>query len=466
MERVASGSDGHGCDLGAVPASFVGRHEDVGGPGGSGREGDGVGTRRERGVVGQANISEREIAKSGILVEIESDLSDPDAAPARLVDRGFVVDCAGRVRRQVDRHVVASRIDDDVLRLTPDLAALVEPRKPGNHAATGSIGKAEPAAVADVDGRPVVPVGDQRGSHWELDERVVVERLSAVGTTTEAGVDDVAGADDVVATGHVPRVTRHCCVVRSANIARAQHTDDRRSRRRKRGIGAAQTNPIELDRESSSGSREPSSKYLKSDDLSGPRGLAAGQARAGEIDVVNDPTGLGGERNDTCEARIREELHAHVLLLVDVHRERKVRIDRRVDRLQQTIPAPRQFSAPRANELDRRAALSVDGQHSPAHRNTEAALGTNRRDRRHILVVREVPRVTEHIGGVVAARRECRRRRCGQCTRELSRMGRRAIDDDDGRQQANSDCSTQRAAFHSDLLRNSPLEYRHVQQSA
>ena len=90
----------------------------------------------ERGIVGQANVAECEGAHTGILVEVEAELSNADAAPARLVDGVLVVDHAWRVRRQVDRHVVAAGVNDDVLRLAPDLAALVEPRKAGDHAAT------------------------------------------------------------------------------------------------------------------------------------------------------------------------------------------------------------------------------------------------------------------------------------------------------------------------------------------
>ena len=81
-------------------------------------------------------------------------------------------------------------------------------------------------------------------------------------------------------------------------------------------------------------------------------------------------------------------------------------------------------------------------------------------------VVGEVPRVTEHIAGVVAAGRECRGRGRRQRARRLRRMRGRAVADDNGGQQANNYCSTERAAFHSDLLTNSPLEYRHVLHSA
>ena len=243
----------------------------------------------------------------------------------------------GGIRRQVDRHVVAAGVDDDVLRLTPDLAALVEPRKASHHASARSIGEAESAAVADVDGEPVIPVRDQRCTQRQLDKRVIVERLTGVAVTSEAGISDVAGADDVVATRHVPGVARHGCVIGSTNIAWAQHTHDWRRRWRHRGIGAIQTRPVELNCESA-GSRETSpGDDLQADDLARPRSLTPCSAGTGEINIVDDPPGFGGERYEALQTGLREELHAHVALLTKVHRERQTLVDRRIDRLQQTI---------------------------------------------------------------------------------------------------------------------------------
>ena len=76
--------------------------------------------------------------------EIESKCRDAQPAPAGLVDGVLIVDRDRRIGRQVDGHPVATRVDDDVLRFAPRLAALVEPGKAGVHAAAGASARLNP----------------------------------------------------------------------------------------------------------------------------------------------------------------------------------------------------------------------------------------------------------------------------------------------------------------------------------
>ena len=75
--------------------------------------------------------------------------------------------------------------------------------------------------------------------------------------------------------------------------------------------------------------------------------------------------------------------------------------------MQQSVAAPRQLDTPGAHELDRRVVHRVDRQRAvAAAADAQAVLGADQGLRRHVLVVAEVPRVRERVGGVVAARRQ------------------------------------------------------------
>ena len=251
LQCVDPRRDRHRADRsGGVPAPRIRGCEELGGSAGGGGERDRIFPRGERGVVGQADVAQREVPKSPVLGGVESTLGDADAAPAGLVDGVLVVHRAGWIGGQVDGHHVAARVDDDVLRFAPDLSALVEPRESTDHSAAGCVGKAEAAAVTDVDRGAVIPVGDQRRAQWQFDERIVAERRAVVAGAVEVPIRDVADGHDIVGRGHVPGVARHGCVVGAAHITRSQHLDDRRTFRRNGGVGTSQPCPIELHGES------------------------------------------------------------------------------------------------------------------------------------------------------------------------------------------------------------------------
>ena len=169
---------------------------------------------------------------------------------------------------------------------------------------------------------------------------------------------------------------------------------------------------------------------------------------------MSDETGFCGERDDALQPRLGKELHAHVPLLAGAHREREMRVDGGVDRLQQTVATPWHLLAPRAHELDRRTTLSINDQYSARVAiDPEAAFGADQWRRRYVVVVGEVPRITQDVGGVVATGRErCRGRRIGR-TRIDSWVRGCNVGNHDGRQQTNDDSDASRAALHSDLLK-------------